>query len=315
MRKLLLLLALLILVIPVAAQDDEAVNFDCTTRGMNQEVDAWYNRYIASRGEFDTQQALGATETLADNIASLMVFCDAESTGDGGEEVEQTGIGTFDSPYLGLAPGVVGDTTIDFEGSILPANSVLDEAGISGVNAIPDDQVYFLVYLRINCGRNTTTGCNMNQDSFRVIGDEGVSYIPTLSEFDDYLPARITLQSGGQRSGAIPFLISASDSNLKLVYYPDADALDAFANAYYFYAEGGGDSVEVRTTIDQLRIREAPVDGAPFAVLRNGETAQADGRNSDGSWIHIIAPRGTGWVASEFLETDGDFLSLSILSD
>lgn len=323
MRKLLLLLALIVLVIPVMAQDEEPteeapvvpVNYDCSTIGINRQADAWYNDYFAARGEFETEQAIEAAQVFSDNLASLASVCQAVVEAGPEEKVEQSGLGTIDSPYITLAAAVVGDTTIEFRQSIRPANDVLTEAGINGIDATPEDQEYLIVYLTISCQAGSTSGCQMTPGSFRAIGDMGLLYLPALSEFDDYLPAPGTLLGGSERSGAIPFLISGDDTSLRLVYYPNGDAVENNALAYYFDVQGSANSFEVRPTTSELIIRNAPINGSTMGVLRGGQSAQADGRNADGSWIHVVAPEATGWVSADFIESNSDLMALSTLEE
>lgn len=315
MRKLGLLLVLLLTMgvwSSVLAQDGE--EFDCTTPGINRQVDMWYNNYLGARGEFEVSQALEAAQELADNVANLTETCGFIASAGPEEEVPQTGLGTLDDPFIIQAPGVVGDTTIDVTEGVRPADDVLIEAGINGVENISADEEYTIVYLTLSCRLGSTSGCLRGDDAFRLVGDMGVLYEPTLDQYDLYLPGSVPINGGAQRAGAIPFLIDRDDTSLRLVYFPDGNALDTNAQAYYFDAQGRANSFEVRSTTAELIVRNAPrSNGAPVGVLRSGQVGIANGRTEDGAWISIEAPEGTGWVSADFLTSDSDLESLSVI--
>ncbi|MGJ3238808.1 MAG: hypothetical protein ACFE0Q_08900 [Anaerolineae bacterium] len=327
MRTLWIVLIVMLagVLLPLSAQDDEAPEaseeapartFDCAVNAVNLQMDTWYNEYIASRGEVDAEEALASARTFADNIAELTAFCTTEAEADGDEEtIEQTGIGTIDAPFVIGAPGIVGDTTIDITRSILPANEFLEEQGITIVPATIEGREYFLVEVTVTCREGSTIGCRITPDSFRVIGDLGELYLPTLSEYDDYLPAPGTMLGGSERSGALPFLVDQADTSLRLVYFPNGDALETNTLAYYYDAQGTANSFEVTTTTRELIIRNAPVNGAPVGVLRSSQVATAIGRNVDSTWIRIEAPEGSGWVSADFIDTESDLESLSVIDE
>ncbi len=323
MRKSLLLMILLILIVPVMAQDEEAteeaetiqIDYDCTTVGINRQVDAWYNEYLGERGEFETEQAIGAAQELADNLENLAAACSVEMNAEPEEVVPQTGLGTIDAPYIIQAPGVVGDTTIDITQSILPANDFLLEAEVSGADIVLDGEEYFLVSLTVTCRDGAKNGCLIGDNAFRVIGDMGTLYAPALSQIDDYFPGPVPMIGGRERSGVIPFSVNADDTSLRLVYFPNGDGHEDNSLAYYFNAQGSANAFDVSPTTSELIIRNAPVNGSPIGVLRGGQTAQADGRNADGTWIHVIAPEATGWVSADFIESESNLDSLSVLDE
>ena len=324
MRKILLSLICIlgIGVVPLVAQDDTVteaipleVNYDCTTTGINRQADMWYNDYVVARGELEPEQAMLATQELADNLAELTAACTAEAEAEPEEVMPQTGLGTIDVPYIIQAPGVVGDTTIDITRSILPANDVLAETGVPGADVIPEGQEYFLLNLTAICREGSTNGCRIGDNAFRVIGDLGTLYAPTLSQIDHYFPGHVPMLAGSERSGVIPFLVNEDDTSLRLAYFPNGDGHENNALAYYFDAQGSPNSFEVRATTSELIIRNRPVNGAPISVLRGGQIAQASGRNVDGTWIYIEAPEGTGWVSADFLTSDSSLETLSVLDE
>lgn len=315
MRKLSLLLFLILsvsILSPVLAQDGE--EFDCTTPGINRQVDMWYNNYLGARGEFEVSQALEAAQDLADSIANLTETCGFVADAGPEEEVPQTGLGTLDDPFIIQAPGVVGDATIDVTEGVRPADDLLIEAGINGVENISAEEEYFVVYLTLSCRLGSTGGCQRGDDAFRVVGDMGIFYEPTLDQYDLYLPGSVPINGGSQRAGAIPFLVDKDDTSLRLVYFPNGNALDTNADAYFYDAQGRANSFEVRSTTAELIVRNAPrSNGAPVGVLRSSQVGIANGRTEDGAWISIEAPEGTGWVSADFLTSDSDLESLSVI--
>ncbi|MEM9954293.1 MAG: hypothetical protein AAF846_21970 [Chloroflexota bacterium] len=324
LRLLVLLLLALGLIVPTLAQDDTsdeteeatepAIEYDCTTVGINRQIDAWYNDYIADRGQVEETQALEAAQTLATNITDLQTACGIEiASEDAGEEIEQTGIGTVDSPFIIQAAGVVGDSTLNITQSLLPANEEVIATGIAGVEIIPEGQEYFLLTVELICRQGSTVGCTISENSFRVIGVKGIAYAPTLTQLDDYFPRSRPLNGGEERTGVLPFLVDTDDTGLQLVYYPNGDGLQEGAFAVYFDATGSATSFELRSTTPELLIRSRPVSGAPVGVLRDEQTALALGRNEDASWIYIEAPEGTGWVSAEFVEADVELEELSVV--
>jgi|GEM_PF-4540475 len=330
MRKLLLFLLCLSLVLPIVAQDDtgeeEAQEFDCATLAINDQIDDWYNEYLGDRGEFEVSQATDAAQALADQIDALVAACsdapnpslgedDETETVDSeesGEPVEQTGLGTFDAPFIIQAPGVIGITQVDVVEGILPASDFLIEAGVTSVSTITEDQEYLVVYVSVTCLGGLSENCNINTDAFRAVGDLMTVYEPTLSEFEDYFPRSNPLTGGSERSGAIPFLIDKADTSLRLIYYPEGNAREDGAIGYYFDAQGRANSFEVRATTAELIIRNAP-EGSAVSVLRSGQIATASGRNEDASWIYIDAPEGSGWVSADFLTSDSDLMTLAVI--
>ncbi|MGB7337545.1 MAG: hypothetical protein WBC91_01540 [Phototrophicaceae bacterium] len=308
------------LLVPVSAQDSEDAEvtpeptvYDCSTIAINRQVDAWYNTYIADRGEFEEAQAIAAAQILSDSLADLTNFCNTIEDAEPEEVVIQTGIGTVDAPFIIQAAGIVGDTTLDITQSILPANDDIIATGIGGADIIPEGLEYLLLRVTVSCRDGAPNGCRITPESFRVVGDEGILYAPTLSQIDDYFPSSRAVPAGTEREGVLPFLVGIDDTSLKLVYFPNGDALQSNALAYYFTAQGSPNAFEVTSTTSELLIRSRPVNGAPVGVLRSGQVATANGRNADGTWISIEAPEGTGWVSADFVASETDLSTLSVI--
>lgn len=314
MRKLLFLLIFVGILSPVLAQDED--EFDCTTPGINRQVDLWYNDYLGARGEFEVSQALEAAQVLADDIANLTETCGFVASAGPEEEVPQTGIGTIDDPFIIQAPGVVGDTTIDISEGLRPADDLLIAEGINGIENISNEQEYVVVYFTLSCRLGAPSACERGDDAFRLIGDMGILYEPTVDQFDLYLAGSVPINGGSQRAGALPFLVDRNDTTLRLVYYPEGNALDSNPQAFYFDAQGRANSFEVRSTTAELIVRNAPSSsGAPVGVLRSSQVATANGQSEDGEWISIEAPEGTGWVSADFVTSDSDLESLSVIRE
>src|SRR5690606_5326821 len=298
MRNLTLLGIIFSLLVPVMAQDGTV---DCSTRGLNSQIDLWYNDYLNQRGAADSQESLNAATTLNTNIDALIASCN--QAGELGETLEQTGMGTIESPFIVNAPATVQDMTLRVTDEIRPAEPYLIEQGALSIR--PDDgQEYVLVFLSVSCAQGVINGCNITQGSFRLVGDLGTAYVPTLSNFEDFLPEAARLVAGANRVGAIPFLIDSDDTNVTLLYYPDGNAADSNARPSYFTVQGARSGVQVSSTVNELIIRIAPNrNGGTLGALRRGQTATATGRTEDGTWIYIEAPEATGWVSAEFVES------------
>lgn len=311
MRHGLILLVLALLLVSTLAQ--EATEYDCSSQGVNRQIDSWYNDYLNDRGEVDAQQAIEAADTLNNNIAAMLEVCGLTLNAESTEElVVQTGIGSIDAPYIPKAPATVGDTTLMVVNEIRPANDILSEAGLTLTSTT--NQEYVLVYLEMSCAQFSGSGCDISNDAFRLIGSMGTPYLPTLANFEDYFPTGSPVVGGGSRTGAIPFLVNSEDTALLLAYYVNGDASNPNAVPRYFVVEGVTSGIEVSPSTSELLIRSAPNRGAaPLGALRAGQVAIALGRNEDGSWIYVEAPEATGWVAAEFLETEADLMSLEVV--
>lgn len=315
MRLLSLIMVVCVGVGTVFAQADPDTT-DCSTVGVNRQIDIWYNDYLGARGEFDTTQALDAAAALNAQVADLLASCGFVAEMSDDSNAEQTGIGTRDDPFVVRAPGVVGSTTITITGEVRPAADLLSEAGVNNVQNIPDDQEYIVVFLEISCQQGAANTCEIGDDAFRLTSDQGNIYEPTLDQYELYLPRSVSLGGGLNRTGAIPFLINADEMNVVLIYYPNEDPLNPQAEVAYFVAQGTADTVEVQSTTPELIIRNRPVAGsAPVGVFRRGQSAVALGRTEDGAWIYVEAPEGSGWVSAEFVESEVDLGSLRTVAE
>lgn len=313
MRKIMIFIMLMmgIMVLPTTAQSE---NFDCSTNGVNFQIDVWYNEYIGSRGEFETDQALEAAAEFAANVQELTEACGFVATTTEAVDAEQTGIGTEDEPFVVLAPAVIGDTTITITNDIRPANQTLVDAGVNDASNVTEPDELFLVFLQVDCRQGSSGGCNISDRAFRLIGDLGRVYEPTLDQYNLYLPGSVPIVGGSSRTGGIPFRIDSADTNLRLIYYPDANPLEVNAEAYYLIAQGTADSFEITSTTAELLIRNRPSSGgAPLGAFRTGQVGIASGRTADGSWIFVEAPEGTGWVSADFVDSEMDLESLPVL--
>jgi hypothetical protein len=311
MRNGLILLLLGLLLGSVLAQ--ESTQYDCTPLGMNRQIDSWYNDYLNDRGEVDVQQAVDAVNTLNSNIDALLAACgvslNAEATS---EVIAQTGLGSIDDPYIAKAPATIGNTTLTVVNQIRPANDLLMETDTI-LTPPAEGEEYVVVYLEMTCAAGST-GCDISNDAFRLVGTMGTLYYPTLGNFEENLTESRAVPGGSSRTGALSFLVDSADERLLLAYYVDGDASQPNARPRYFITEGVRSGVEVSPITSELLIRNAPNQGAaPLGALRSGQVAIALGRNEDASWIYIEAPEATGWVAAEFIETEADLMSLEVV--
>lgn len=308
--RLIALLVFAASVLPIVAQEGTT---DCSPLEVNRQIDTWYNNYLGQRGEVDAQEALGAANEFSTNIEGLVTACGLVEAA--GEEavIEQTGLGTFESPYVVGAPAVAGDSTVTITEVLRPADEVLDEDGAL-LTLPPAGQEYIIVYMDITCASFSAAGCYISLDSFRLKGSLGVVYYAMVEGYSEYLPEGSPMVGGSTRSGGVPFLINSNDSNLLLSYYPEGNASEPTADPAYFLAqEGELTGVEVSAMVDALPIRVAP-DATSTAVgeLALGGTAIAIARNVDGTWIKIQTPTAAGWVGIETIQTLGDLMSLPV---
>lgn len=300
---------------PIQAQED----FDCTAGGINRQVDTWYNDFLADRSEVEADTSLEAAALLQSQLDDLLTACEfaAEEAGEA-IDVEQTGDGAQGNPFVVQAPGTVGDTTLTITLDVRPASDLLSDAGVTGVSSPPVGQEYVVIFVTAQCSQASAGGCVISDDAFRLVSDggDGISYAPSVDQFDEYFPTSRTMIAGTERTGGIPFLIGENDVDLRLVYYPEGDALQPDAQGFYFSAQGTTQGIAVTTTTSELIIRNRPNSGAaPVGVLRSAQTGDAIGRTEDGTWIYVVAPEGDGWASAEFLTGESDLASLQILAE
>lgn len=315
MRKILVVSMIVILALvsfPTAASEP----VDCSALSVNRQIDSWYNEFIGSRSEVDHQTSMNAAATFTESVASLLDTCGLV-VGEGGEiNSEQTGIGAFDDPFIALADGTFAFATIRVTGEQRPADALFLDEGILPAN-VSDDMEFFITYLEINCAPSAPGGCFIDDDSFRLIGDMGILYEPTVAQYSLYLPESRSIFGGAQRIGGIPFMVNKADTNFRLVYYPNGDADSPIAQEFaYYHAQGTQDTMEIFSTNPELLVREGP--GSEFTAIgafRRGQTAIATGRSTDGLWIRVDAPEVSGWVSATYVTSRDDIGNLSVVDD
>ncbi|MEL6308658.1 MAG: hypothetical protein AAFV98_05115 [Chloroflexota bacterium] len=304
-----------IVLMPVQAQDD----FDCTAGGINRQIDTWYNDFLSDRSEVEAGTSLEAAATLQAQIDDLLTACEfATEEAEALEEIVQIGDGAQGNPFVIQAPGTVGDTTLTITLDVRPASDLLSEAGVSGVSTPPLGQEYVVIFVTAQCSQASSGGCIISDDAFRLVSDsgDGISYAPSVDQYDDYFPTSRSMIAGTERTGGIPFLVDESASDLRLVYYPEGNALDPAAQGFYYAAQGTTTDFEVTTTTSQLIVRNRPDSGgAPVAAFRSGQTGVAVGRTEDSAWIYVVVPEGDGWASAEFITSERDLESLQILTE
>ena len=137
-------------------------------------------------------------------------------------EVEETKeIGTARSNPAPLGSVITADN-MQFEilGSTRPADDIIMSGNM--FNTEPEEgEEYILIDMKIECMKDQDDTCNISSFSFKLIGDEGVIYDAEwfISGVDGLLESE-EFYGGGVVTGALPFIIKETDSNLIFLYEP-----------------------------------------------------------------------------------------------
>lgn len=185
-------------------------------------------------------------------------------------------------------------------------------ADMEDKDAPAEGEEYAVVHVDIECAATRSENCHIGSLDFTLSGDNGILY---ETAFEPLAPeasgvVEIELEPGGAASVGWPFLVSSDDENLVLHYYNHLSMPFAFPQVFATEAKAeAAEPIEVVPTIG-IVTRVGPSGDLAFAgILHQGEALLADGRNADGSWLEID---GIGWVSAEFVETDGDIMSLPV---
>lgn len=96
--------------------------------------------------------------------------------------------------------------------------------------------------------------------------------------------------------------------NVTIVLFGDVQVTNA--------VEPGGPEIEMRAT-SGVNVRQRPsTDASVLRSLNVAEIVTATGRSADNSWIRIALaddPQGAGWVFAQYLTTEGDINTLTVL--
>lgn len=80
---------------------------------------------------------------------------------------------------------------------------------------------------------------------------------------------------------------------------------------------GGEPMILAVTATANVNVRQGPSTDVPVvSSLPNGQSAQTDGRNDEGNWLHVrLGDGSTGWVFTELVSVDGNTAALPLLED
>lgn len=292
MRRILFLSILMLLLISTAsslmAQDE------CSSFALNRQIDSWYQEFLGSRSEVDTQETMVAAAQLQNRIDTLLESCGL-ILDNPLESAEQTGMGTLDSPFDIGASATIGDVEIKVTHDIWPADEILVNDGVLPANQ-PDNTHYIIVYIEFSCARNAQDGgCNLTADTLRLVGDMGEVYLPAIARISDYVIETRDVPAGRQRSGGIPFLVDSDDTGLLLLYYASGDPEDE--EVAYFYGQAAPTSIQVTSNVQSVAVRLVPSTiSGPIGSFNDDEVGLAVAISEDGEWIFIETSRIEGWV-------------------
>lgn len=306
-------LFLLLLVTAVnQAQEPEESAMNCSDAyAMGLEVDALYNQFLMNRSEVDLENNLRVVQEMYDKLGELLEACE-----DSGIVVQDTelpvtvqhlGSGTPDDPH-GFDQAAPAREFMDLRvvENRRPADEWLQEEADASYAPPAEGQEYMTVSVEVLCAWEGRDSCEVDQTNFRLVGDLGIEYQPDVGiVLRDEMQMRVT--AGQSRVGVLPFLIQTEDSNLTLIYSPDAFATGE--DRVYYRAQV---AIEVIATA-QLIVRGGPgTQFAPHGGLIQGQIVPAIGRNEDASWLRIP----DGWVFAEYLHLrEGDALLLPVVEE
>ena len=163
-----------------------------------------------------------------------------------------------------------------------------------------------IVSVDLECAVSRSENCHFSSFDFELSGENGIVY---ETDFEAGGAVEIELLPGGAASVDWPFLVSSDDAHLTLHYYNHQSMQFAFPQIFATEARAEVEPIEAVPTIS-IVTRVGPRSDLAFAgVLHRGETLFARGRNADGDWLEIGS---IGWVPAEFVEAEGDIMSLPI---
>jgi len=296
MRYLFVVALLVTALVPGAtlAQGEAA----CTIEDLEQDLTVLERLVSATRDTLADGNAihtLSFFEQLQTRVSTTLSDCDYVPPGSG----------TLEDPYTF---GEAGDTGAGFSlrviGFTRPGNQLVYRANM--FNDRPGAGLeYLVVKVAVLCDQGSAGLCNVNERDIDLVGSQGQIYDTTFVAYDDELD--VELLPGGTGEGDLVYLIRQAEQDLKILYRPSFgnNRLVAFEA---IPATGSGIPV---TSTASLNVRGGP--GTQHAVVANfprGEADVAIGRNEDGSWLQIS----TGWVFTALVETDGDVMSLAVVS-
>jgi hypothetical protein len=137
------------------------------------------------------------------------------------EEEATKEVGTARSNPAPIGSVITADN-MKFEilGSTRPADDIIMSGNM--FNTEPEEgEEYILIEMKIQCMKDEDDTCNISQFSFKLIGDEGVTYDAEwlVSGVDGLLESE-EFYGGGVVTGSLPFIIKETDEDLIFIYEP-----------------------------------------------------------------------------------------------
>ena len=137
------------------------------------------------------------------------------------EEEPTKEVGTARSNPAPVGSAITADNMkFQIIGSTRPANDIIMSGNM--FNTEPEEgEEYILIELQIECMKDKDDTCNIYQSSFKLIGDEGVTYDAEwfVSGVDGLLESE-EFYGEGLVAGSLPFIIKDIDMDLIFLYEP-----------------------------------------------------------------------------------------------
>jgi hypothetical protein len=280
MRKIIFILLMLLFILPVSAQGE------CEAVPVAREIDALYNTFLASRGEVDAAQMLGAAEEFYGAMGDILLGCGSTSVSVNDDlDAGFAGSGTAVDPYAFGQPGAAANGT-----TIRPIEFIRHAEETLGLPVILDEE-WVLVMVEIGCPANSRAECAAAIHNFRLLGDSGTLYDSEfVVGYDELLDVQVP--AGRVRVGGLPFHIAPTETSFNLLYYPEG-LLGGDEQEVTYYRTANFVRISANT---EVVVRTGPgVQFPPRGGLSDGQEVVAVGRNDNGEWLQIEA----GWVNAE----------------
>lgn len=267
----------------------------CTIEDLEQDLTELERLVSAAQDALaagNATRALSFFEQLQSQASATLSDCEPESLGSG----------TLNDPYrFGEAGGTGEASRLRVTGFIRPGNQLVYRENMFNDRADADTE-YLIVKVAVSCDRDSTRSCSFDDWDFDLVGSLGQIYDTASVVYDDELD--VELLPGASGEGDLVYLIQRAEQDLKILYRT-RNGIVAFS-----VTPSIGSGIPVTSTAS-LNVRGGP--GTQHAVVANFPSGASDvaiGRNEDGSWLQIS----TGWVFTTLVETDGDVMSLAVVS-
>ena len=195
-------------------------------------------------------------------------------------------------------------------GIMLRVTGLKRPADAGEMDAPDEGEEYASVFIDVQCADNNQENCVIYGVDFELAGDMGIIYTNAAGAASD-LPI-MDLAPGETASTTVTALVNSDDTQLMLLFYhwPTIPYTYPIVFATEAYLETTA-PLPILARVGMLA-RVGPSSDLDFTgVFNRGEQLLAHGRNADGTWLEISF----GWVPAEFVETEGDIMSLPVTSN